>query len=101
MEQKSVVVKKGSDSDKQRYVRKSRFQREGKEPAIEQTQSEVGKKSWDSDKASIRLKEQIPAKRKGTSHRADTVRSQQKGTGLQRMGVKRSDAEGGTEMDAV
>ena len=24
-----------------------------------------------------------------------------KGTGLQRMGVKRSDAEGGTEMDAV
>ena len=36
-----------------------------------------------------------------TSLRTDTVRSQQEGTGLQRMGVKRSDAEGGTEMDAV
>ena len=43
----------------------------------------------------------VPARRKGTSLRAETVRSQQKGTGLQRMGVKRSDAEGGTEMDAV
>ena len=30
--------------------------------ALEQTQSEVGKKSCDSDKAAIRLKEQIPAK---------------------------------------
>ena len=36
MEQKSLVVKKGSDSDKQRYVRKSSFQRGGKEPALEQ-----------------------------------------------------------------
>ena len=63
MEQKSEVNKKGSDSDKQRYVRKSSFQREGKGPVIDQTQSEVGKKSWDSDKASIRLKEQLPARR--------------------------------------
>ena len=32
----SEVNKKGSDSDRQRYVRKSRFQRGGKEPALEQ-----------------------------------------------------------------
>ena len=32
----SEVGKKGSDSDKPRHVRKSRFQREGKEPDLEQ-----------------------------------------------------------------
>ena len=36
-----------------------------------------------------------------TSLRTETGRNQQEGTGLQRMGVKRSDAEGGKEMDAV
>ena len=45
--------------------------------------------------------EQAEVSKKGTSLRTETVRSQQEGTGLQRMGVKRSDAEGGTEMDAV
>ena len=44
LEQKSVVVKKGSDWDKQRYVRKSSFQRGRKEPALEQEQSEVNRR---------------------------------------------------------
>ena len=45
-QEQSEVNKKGSDSDKQRYVRNSRFQQGGKEPASEQEQSEVSKKGW-------------------------------------------------------
>ena len=63
--------------------------------------SEVNKKGSDSDKVAIRPKQQVPVRRKGTSLRARTDPNQQERTGLQRMGVKRSDAEGGKEMDAV
>ena len=47
--------------------------------ALEQTQSEVGKKGSDSDKAAIRLKEQVSAKRKGASLRARTAQMGRKG----------------------
>ncbi|MDY4552039.1 MAG: hypothetical protein SPD54_09560 [Parabacteroides sp.] len=40
----AVVVKKGSDSDKERSDRKSRSQRGGKGLALEQKQSEISKK---------------------------------------------------------
>ena len=43
-QEQTEVSKKGSDSDKQRYVRNSSFQRGRKEPALEQKQSEVSKK---------------------------------------------------------
>ena len=49
----------------------------------------------------MRPKQQVSARKKGTGLRTETDPNQQKGTGLQRMGVKRSDAEGGKEMDAV